>query len=207
MYHLAVLLLCRRSASSRQAAAKLLRAASADADYPQAEALLQIVNSADFGQVCVCRRHLRPRLARRHCPMHGPHRGQQDGAANGSRFAQVQVERHRRLAPVADLPVSRMERSISQQNATAWRLVPACLVPLVLLCVYLFVFRWSWRFFSIPDDYIAVTACALLGAITIGVQPLRFSLRAVSIVLHIGLSIALFSFCRLLSRPVLNDVF
>jgi hypothetical protein len=57
------------------------------------------------------------------------------------------------------------------------------------------------------DDYIAVTACALFGAITIGVQPLRFSLRAVSIVLHIGLSIALFGFWRLLSRPVLNDVF
>ena len=100
-----------------------------------------------------------------------------------------------------------MGHSISQQNATRWRLVSACLVPLVLLCVYLFVFRWSWRFFSVPGDYIALTACALLGAITIGVQPLRFLLRAVSIVFHIGLSIALFGFWRLLSRPVLNDIF
>jgi len=48
-------------------------------------------------------------------------------------------------------------------------MVWGCLVPLVLLCVYLFVFRWSWRFFSMQDDYIAVTACALFGAITIGV--------------------------------------
>jgi TPR repeat protein len=84
MYHLAVLLLGRRSAASRRAAARLLRVASADGDYPQAEALLQIVKSADVRDICVCRRHLRPRLARRHCPMHGPHRGQQNGSANRS---------------------------------------------------------------------------------------------------------------------------
>ncbi len=83
MYHLAVLLLGRRSASSRRAAARLLRIASADGDYPQAEALLQSVKSRNLCAVCVCRRHLRPRLARRHCPVHGPHRGQQNGAANG----------------------------------------------------------------------------------------------------------------------------
>ena len=82
MYHLAVLLLNKRSAPSRRAAARLLRLASADGDYPQAEALLRVVNSAH--EVCVCRRHLRPRLARRHCPVHGPNRGQQGGAANGS---------------------------------------------------------------------------------------------------------------------------
>jgi hypothetical protein len=35
MYHLAVLLLCRQSASSRRAAANLLRAANVDEDYPQ----------------------------------------------------------------------------------------------------------------------------------------------------------------------------
>jgi hypothetical protein len=82
----------------------------------------------------------------------------------------------------------------SQQKATVWRLVSACLVPLVLLCAYLFVFRWSWRFFGLPGDYIAVTACGLLGVIAIAVQPLRFSPRAVSVLLHIGLSIALFGF-------------
>ena len=76
MYHLAVLLLGRRSASSRLAAARLLRAASADGDYPQAASLLQTVESTDVNAVCVCRRHLRPRLARRQCPLHGPHRGQ-----------------------------------------------------------------------------------------------------------------------------------
>ena len=84
MYHLAVLLLGRRSASSRRAAARLLRVASADGDYPQAEALLQTVESAEVRVVCVCRRHLRPRLARRHCPVHWPHKGQQDRPANGS---------------------------------------------------------------------------------------------------------------------------
>ncbi len=60
MYHLAVLLLGRRSAASRRAAARLLRVSNADGDYPQAEALLPIVNSADIREVCVCRRHLRP---------------------------------------------------------------------------------------------------------------------------------------------------
>jgi TPR repeat protein len=76
MYHLAVLLLSRRSAASRRAAARLLRVASADEDYPQAQALLANVKSADIRDICVCRRHLRPRLAQRHCPVHGPLRGQ-----------------------------------------------------------------------------------------------------------------------------------
>lgn len=76
MYHLAVLLISRRSAASRRAAAELLGAAIADGDYPQAEALLQVAHSADGRVVCVCRRHLRPRLARRHCPLHGPCKGQ-----------------------------------------------------------------------------------------------------------------------------------
>jgi|SRR5947209_3924447 len=71
-YHLAALLLSRRSASSRRAAASLLRLASADRDYPQAEALLRSVKSGDARDICVCRRHLRPGLARRHCPLHGP---------------------------------------------------------------------------------------------------------------------------------------
>jgi len=73
MYFLAVILLGRRSASSRRAAARLLRVANADGDYPQAQALLRIVRSANVRNVCICRRHLRPRLAKRHCPMHGPH--------------------------------------------------------------------------------------------------------------------------------------
>jgi TPR repeat protein len=73
MYHLAVLLLGRRSAASHRTAARLLRVASADGDYPQAEALFQSRKSADVRAVCVCRRHLRPRLAQRHCPVHGPH--------------------------------------------------------------------------------------------------------------------------------------
>jgi TPR repeat protein len=76
MYYLAVLLLGRRSASSRLAAARLLRIASADGDYPQAESLLQTLKSVAVHAVCVCRRHLRPRLAQRHCPVHGPRRGQ-----------------------------------------------------------------------------------------------------------------------------------
>jgi TPR repeat protein len=87
MYHLAVLLLGRRTASSRRAAVRLLRLASADGDYPQAEVLLQMVLSADLRGVCVCRRHLRPRLAQRHCPVHGPRRGQPDGPANRSQPA------------------------------------------------------------------------------------------------------------------------
>ncbi len=77
MYHLAVLLLSRRSASSRRAAVNLLRAASTDGDYAQAQALLRIVGSAKVRNVCICRRGLRPRLAKRQCPLHGPHGGQQ----------------------------------------------------------------------------------------------------------------------------------
>ncbi len=76
MYHLAVLLLSRRSARARRAAADLLRAASADGDYPQAAALLETIGRVDPEGICVCRRHLRPRLAKRHCPLHGPNRRQ-----------------------------------------------------------------------------------------------------------------------------------
>ena len=75
MFHLAVLLLARQSASSRRAAARLLRAANVDGDYPQAKALLRLISSSDARIVCTCRRHLRPRLAKRHCPLHGPRRG------------------------------------------------------------------------------------------------------------------------------------
>ena len=72
MYHLAVLLLGKRSASSRRAALNLLRSATADQDYPQAEALLESLASEDISKICTCHRHLRPRLARRHCRVHGP---------------------------------------------------------------------------------------------------------------------------------------
>jgi len=74
MYHLATLLLGRKSTSSRRVATRLLSVANADGDYPQAEALLHIVRSADISEICVCRRHLRPSLARRHCPLHQPRR-------------------------------------------------------------------------------------------------------------------------------------
>ena len=79
MYHLAVLLLGRQSAAARRAAAKLLHVASADGDYPQAQELLRIVGSSAVKSVCICRRHLRPGLARRHCPLHGPRRGNNPG--------------------------------------------------------------------------------------------------------------------------------
>lgn len=74
MYHLAVLLLRKQSTSSRRAAVTLLRAASADKDYAQAETLLQMAGLAGVRNVCICRRRLRPRLAKRQCPLHGPHR-------------------------------------------------------------------------------------------------------------------------------------
>jgi TPR repeat protein len=89
MYHLAVLLLSGRSASSHRVAAKLLRAATADKDYAQAEALLRTIRSADAGNVCICRRHLRPRLAKRHCPLHGPNKGQQTGRTERRNCASV----------------------------------------------------------------------------------------------------------------------
>jgi TPR repeat protein len=74
MYHLAVLLLGKRSASSRRAALKLLQSATADQDYPQAEALLRSLGSEEIQKICTCHRHLRPRLARRHCRVHGHQR-------------------------------------------------------------------------------------------------------------------------------------
>ena len=74
MYYLAVLYLDRQSASSRRAALKLLRSASADQDYPQAETLLRSMGSGDSQRICTCHRHLRPRLAQRHCRVHGPQR-------------------------------------------------------------------------------------------------------------------------------------
>lgn len=77
MYHLAVLLLNRPSGSSHRTAAKLLRTAQADNDYPKADALLRLLGSVDARNVCICRRGLRPRLAKRHCPVHGPPKGHQ----------------------------------------------------------------------------------------------------------------------------------
>ena len=96
MYHLAVLLLSRQSASSRRAAADLLRAANVDEDYAQAEALLRTIGSTDARNVCICRRHLRPRLAKRHCPLHGPQKGQQAGCTE--RRDRVSVNNRRPLA-------------------------------------------------------------------------------------------------------------
>jgi tetratricopeptide (TPR) repeat protein len=96
MYHLAVLLVGRRSASSRQTAAKLLRAASADGDYPQAEALLRVVESTDPRHICVCRRRLRSLLARSHCPLHGPHPGQPGAPPNRRPARQRAIRTSRR---------------------------------------------------------------------------------------------------------------
>lgn len=75
MYHLAVIVLNGQTSTSRRVASKLLRNANADNDYKQAEDLLRIIGSSDLGEVCICRRHLRPRLAKRHCPLHGPRKG------------------------------------------------------------------------------------------------------------------------------------
>jgi TPR repeat protein len=75
MYHLAVILLGRQTTTSRRAAVKLLRVANTDGDFPQAEALLRDVRSQNIKDICACRRHLRPRLAKRHCPLHGPGKG------------------------------------------------------------------------------------------------------------------------------------
>ena len=97
MYHLAVLLLGRPSASSRRAAVNLLRAANVDEDYPQAEAFLRTTGSADARYFCICRRHLRPRLAKRHCPLHGPQKGQQTGC----------TERRARAAVAKQTPFTR----------------------------------------------------------------------------------------------------
>ena len=77
----------------------------------------------------------------------------------------------------------------------------------VLLSAYFFVFRWSGRFFTTLDDFIAVIVCSLTGTILIGVQAQRFWFRVASIMFHIAVSIALFGFWRLLSHPVLNDIF
>jgi TPR repeat protein len=99
MYHLAVLLLGRQSASSRRAAANLLRAANVDEDYSQAEVLLRAIGSTNGRNVCICRRHLRPRLARRHCPLHCLQKGQQTGSTERRGRASVDnrtpLARHR----------------------------------------------------------------------------------------------------------------
>jgi hypothetical protein len=100
-----------------------------------------------------------------------------------------------------------MEHSSPQQGRTAWSLVVLGNAPLVLLSVYLFVFRWSERFFMTQCDYGALLACLSLGVFLIAVQRQQVRLRVVNIIFHIALSLALFGLWRLLSRPVLNDVF
>jgi len=75
MYHLAVIVLNGQTSTSRRVASKLLRNANADNDYKQAEDLFHMIGSSDLGEICICRRHLRPRLAKRHCPLHGPRKG------------------------------------------------------------------------------------------------------------------------------------
>ncbi len=70
-YNLAVLLLGKPTPARREVR-RLLRDASADGDYPEAEALLRSFNTFNPMTTCICRRYLRPRLAKRHCPVHGP---------------------------------------------------------------------------------------------------------------------------------------
>ena len=99
-----------------------------------------------------------------------------------------------------------MEHLYSQQSRSAWRLFFAGIGPLIFLFTYLFVLRWSGRTFLIPDDYGAVVVCSLVGTIIMVMQPLRVLWRTVAIICHLLLSMALFGWWRLLSRPVLNDI-
>ena len=72
---------------------------------------------------------------------------------------------------------------------------------------YFFVFRWSERTFLKAEDYGALIVCALIGTVIFAMQPSRIWCRAIAITCHIVISMALFGWWRLLSRPVLNDVF
>ena len=81
LYLLSVILLRDESDASRREALKLLKASNVDGDYPVAQHLLVDIASGMEGVACTCRRHLRPGLARLHCPLHRRRRGQPPGLA------------------------------------------------------------------------------------------------------------------------------
>ena len=81
LYLLSVILLRDESDASRREALKLLKASDVDGDYPVAQHLLVDIASGMEGVACTCRRHLRPGLARLHCPLHRRRRGQPPGLA------------------------------------------------------------------------------------------------------------------------------
>lgn len=60
--------------ADRQVAARWLRRANVDDDYPQARELLRAIESNQVDRICLCRRWLRPGLARLRCPIHRPTR-------------------------------------------------------------------------------------------------------------------------------------
>lgn len=70
MYLLAVLLTQGRPRGWRREASTLLRRASADGDYPQAENLIEQLTAMSSVPICTCRRWLRPTLRRLACPIH-----------------------------------------------------------------------------------------------------------------------------------------
>jgi TPR repeat protein len=88
MYHLAVLLIRRGSAQARRAATKLLERANVDGDFPQAQTLLEAIQTAAPVQICVCRRYLRPSLGRRFCPLHGRMKKRSTSASQARRLAE-----------------------------------------------------------------------------------------------------------------------
>ena len=81
LYLLSVILLRDESDTSRREALKLLKASNVDGDYLVAQRLLEDIASGMEGVACTCRRHLRPGLARVHCPLHRRRRGQPAGLA------------------------------------------------------------------------------------------------------------------------------
>jgi len=69
-YHLATLLLERRTSRARAAARRLLAEASADGDYPRAARLLRALAADPTPPLCHCRRHLRRPPRWTWCPQH-----------------------------------------------------------------------------------------------------------------------------------------
>ena len=92
-----------------------------------------------------------------------------------------------------------------QSRTACWQLLLG-LMPVILLCSYLFIFRWPERFYVSSGDCVVLVTCSFLGVMFIAVQHLSLLLRAVGIICHVALSITLFVLWRLFSQPMLNDV-